>query len=56
LVILDKVFSSNFTDLYFSNKYLCKKFTLQLIANYLVVSDSTELDWKLLFKLLGSMY
>ena len=56
LQIIEKVFSSNFTDLYFSNKYLCKKFALQLLSHYLVVTHTDSVDWKVLFKLLGSMH
>lgn len=52
LLVLDQLFHISFTDLYFSNRYLCKKFALQCLANYLVVE---EVDWKTLFKLFGQM-
>jgi hypothetical protein len=55
LQVIDLVFHQNFTDLYFSNRYLCKKFLLQLLANYLIQPDES-FDWRLLFKLLGYMH
>lgn len=40
-------------ELWFSNRYLCYKFILKLLALYL--DTSQELDWSTLFKCLGKL-
>ena len=40
-------------ELFYSNRYLCYKFILKLIALYL--DTSIELDWSTLFKCLGKL-
>ena len=43
-------------DLYFSNRYLCKKYLLQLVSNYVITpTNDPNFDWKILFKILGQM-
>ena len=43
-------------DLYFSNRYLCKKYLLQLVSNYVITpTNDPNFDWKILFKIIGQM-
>lgn len=55
LTKLYEIINTYFIEQFFSNKYLCFKYILQMLALYIDLDNIQNLDWSQFFKVIGKM-
>lgn len=49
------ILDNKLNDLYFSSRYLCNKYVVRMVSNYVVPAQGINFDWSSLFSIIGDL-